>query len=87
MYVGCRYVSIILCEGLIYFQMKVPFHVMYLLRNQNHSFCLLNTVDRKIEVIICGPLLPGLAALGTFLYLGLAAPGTKRSLGLAALRT
>ena len=39
------------------------------------------------EVIICGPLLPGLAALGTFLYLGLAAPGTKRSLGLAALRT
>ena len=25
------------------------------------------------EVIICGPLLPGLPALGTFLYLGLAA--------------
>ena len=41
----------------------------------------------KTEVIICGPLLLGLAALGTFLYLGLAAPGTKRSLGLAALRT
>ena len=39
------------------------------------------------EVIICGPLLPGLPALGTFLYLGLAAPGTKMYLGLAALGT
>ena len=40
-----------------------------------------------MEVIICGPLLPGLPALGTFLYLGLAAPGTKMYLGLAALGT
>ena len=28
------------------------------------------------EVIICRPLLPGLSALGTFLYLGLPALGT-----------
>ena len=44
-------------------------------------------INKKNEVIICGPLLPGLPALGTFLYLGLAAPGTKMYLGLAALGT